>query len=100
MSNARPWEVKLLDPGRCEPLKATVHGVLFATVAVCAAYNTAAWLKRRQRHLAINAVIYGFALFWERGHIVRHLTACQGERPEAPAAVEPAPAPQDLSDAA
>ena len=47
----------MLDVGRCEPLKAVVHGVLLVTVGVCAAYNAAAWLKRRQRHLAINAVI-------------------------------------------
>ena len=102
MSNSQRWEVKVLDPGRCEPLKAAVHGVLFATVAVCAAYNGAAWLKRRQPHLAINAVIYGLAVVWERGHIVRHLTACSGTRPEALAPTEPAPepAPQRLTDAA
>ena len=46
----------MLNVGRCEPLKAAVHGVLLATAAVCAAYNAAAWLKRRQRHLAINAI--------------------------------------------
>ena len=67
---------KMLDNGECEPLKAAVHGVMFATVCLCAAYNTAAWLKRRQRHLAINAIIYISAALWERGHILHHLEPC------------------------
>ena len=67
---------EMLEPGQCEPLKAAVHGVLLATVTVCAAYNTAAWLKRRQRHLAINAVVYGIAMWWERTHVMHHLVAC------------------------
>ena len=67
---------EVLDAGRCEPLKAAVHGVLLATVGVCAAYNAAAWLKRRQKHLAINAIVYTAAAYWERCHIVHHLSAC------------------------
>ena len=68
---------EMLDVGSCEPLKAAVHAVLMTTVAVCAAYNTAAWLKRRQRHLAINAVVYTLATIWERAHVVHHLSGCQ-----------------------
>ena len=82
----------MLDNGRCEPLKAAVHGVLFATVCLCAAYNTAAWLKRRQRHLAINAIIYISAAWWERCHIVHHLEPCR-QHSEVPPEV-------NLSDAA
>ena len=67
---------EMLNVGRCEPLKAGVHGVLLATVAVCAAYNTAAWMKRRQRHLAINAVVYGLLIWWEREHVLHHLVEC------------------------
>jgi hypothetical protein len=67
---------EMLDVGQCEPLKAAVHGVLLATVAVCAAYNAAAWLKRRQRHLAFNAVVYGLAVCWEHSHVRHHLVAC------------------------
>ena len=94
MANVQRWEVKLLDSGRCEPLKAAVHGVLLATVSVCAAYNAAAWMRRRQRHLAINAVIYSAAVIWERCHVVHHMTACEGASParQPPAA--------DLRDAA
>jgi hypothetical protein len=66
----------MLDSGQCEGMKAVVHGVLLATVGVCAAYNTAAWLKRRQRHLAINAVIYSAAVWWERCHVLHHLRDC------------------------
>jgi hypothetical protein len=73
----------MLDVGRCEPLKAGVHGLLLATAALCAAYNAAAWLKRRQRHLAINAIIYGVATVWEHTHVQHHLRECAPvKRPE------------------
>ena len=68
---------ELLDNGECEPAKAAVHGVLMATVAVCAAYNTAAWIKRRQTHLAINAILYSAAVWWERCHVMHHLRSCR-----------------------
>ena len=101
MANPQRWEVKLLDSGKCEPLKAAVHGVLLATAAVCAAYNTAAWLRRRQRHLAINAVVYSAAVLWERCHVAHHLAACDGavSRVATPAPAG-TPEPQVLSDAA
>jgi hypothetical protein len=67
---------EMLDVGECEPLKAAVHGVLLATVTVCAAYNAAAWLKRRQPHLAFNTVVYGIAMWWEHTHVQHHLVAC------------------------
>jgi hypothetical protein len=91
---ARRWEMKVLDSGRCEPLKAAVHSVVLAAVSVCAAYNAAAWLRRRQRHLAINAVIYSAAILWERCHIVHHLSACSD------VVTEPEPPVQGLSKAA
>jgi hypothetical protein len=90
------WELEVLDSGRCEPLKAAVHGVLLATMAVCAAYNSAAWVKRRQRHLAINAILYTAGVWWERCHVVHHLAPCAHSQPSAPQA----PPIEDLSDAA
>lgn len=84
---------EMLDSGRCEPLKAAVHGVLLVTVSVCAAYNAAAWIKRRQPHLALNAIIYSAAVWWERCHITHHLAAC----PPGEAKARPQ---DDLSDAA
>ncbi len=85
---------EMLDSGQCEVMKAVVHGVLMATVGVCAAYNTAAWLKRRQRHLAINAVIYSAAVWWERCHVMHYLRDC------APPVTEVPPARRDFEDAA
>lgn len=84
----------ILDTGTCEPLKAAVHGALLAMAALCAAYNSAAWLKRRERHLAINAVLYSTVVFWERCHVVHHLAACRITEPFA------APPQQKLSEAA
>jgi hypothetical protein len=72
----------MLDVGNCEPLKAAVHGLLLATVSLCAAYNAAAWLKRRQRHLAFNAVIYGAAIWWEHTHVMHHRVGCKPAAPE------------------
>jgi hypothetical protein len=56
-------------------VKAAVHIVALATAAVCGAYNIAAWLVRRQKHLAVNGVLYSVAVIWEIGHVRHHLTA-------------------------
>ena len=66
----------MLDSGNCEPFKAVVHGVVLTLAAVCAAYNSAAWLKRRQRHLAINAIFYTTMVWFERCHVLHHLAEC------------------------
>jgi hypothetical protein len=75
----------MLENGECEPAKAAVHGLLMATVALCAAYNTAAWLKRRQTHLAINAIVYSAAIWWERCHVAHHLHSCAKPTSTGPA---------------
>ena len=75
---------EMLDSGQCEPLKAAVHGVVLAAVGVCAAYNVAAWFKRRQTHLAVNAVVYCAAVWWEHSQVLHHLSVCE---PPAPALV-------------
>jgi hypothetical protein len=84
---------EILDSGSCEPFKAGVHGLAFALAATCAVYNTAAWIKRRQSHLAVNAILYWSMTFWERCHVVHHLNACAPPRVTEPAE-------QRLSDAA
>ena len=66
----------ILYPGNCEPLKAAFHGVALALAGVMGAYNAAAWLRRRQSHLAINAVIYLAAAVWEHRHVTHHLVPC------------------------
>jgi hypothetical protein len=63
----------LLCTGRYERLKATVHGVVLGTAAVCALYNFAAWTVRRQRHSAINAALYTAITAWEWVHVQHHL---------------------------
>jgi hypothetical protein len=66
----------ILDSGNCEPLKATFHGVALVLAAVMGTYNIAAWIRRRQSHLAINATVYIAAVFWEREHLAHHLIDC------------------------
>lgn len=76
----------LLEHGNCEPFKAGVHAMGLVLAGLCAAYNAAAWLKRRQRHLAVNAIVYGMAVWLERCHVKEHLAACQGKtEPAEPA---------------
>lgn len=94
MASPLRLELEVLESGCCEPLKAGVHGILLVTLAVCAVYNSAAWLRRRQRHLAINAIVYGAAVYWERCHVVHHLAACT----VTPVVAEPPL--EDLRDAA
>ena len=66
----------ILYPGNCEPLKASFHGVALLLAAVMGTYNAAAWVRRRQSHLAINATIYIAAVFWEQRHVAHHLLPC------------------------
>jgi hypothetical protein len=73
-----------------------VHGVVLALAVVCAAYNSAAWLKRRQRHLAINAVFYATTVWFESCHVRHHLAECDraaiqpDSTPVSPVSVSPA----------
>lgn len=80
----------LLCTGRCEVLKASVHGVVLGTAAVCALYNFAAWTVRRQRHLAVNSGLYTALAIWEWIHVQHHVdaipVAAVVEREEDPAA--------------
>src|SRR5678810_752407 len=86
----------LLCTGRCEVLKASVHGVVLGTAALCALYNLAAWTVRRQRHLAINTGLYTALAIWEWIHVQHHVDAIPaamvaiaeqiGESEESPAA--------------
>ena len=70
----------ILCSGRYEVLKASIHGVVLGTAAVCALYNFAAWTVRRQRHLAINTGLYTALAAWEWIHVQHHLEC----GPEAP----------------
>jgi hypothetical protein len=65
--------LSVLQCGECETLKAGVHGSALAIVALMGLYNAAAWLKRRDTHLAVNAVVYGALAAWEQKHVAHHL---------------------------
>ena len=79
----------ILDVGSCEPLKAAIHGTALGLCALMGLYNAAAWLKRRQAHLAINAVIYLAATYWEQRHVAQHIVRCTASDKPAPAETEP-----------
>jgi len=67
---------RVLQNGNCEPLKAATHGIMLGTALVCLSYNLAAWIVRRQRHLAINTLLYTAAVIWETEHVRHHLRGC------------------------
>ena len=76
-------DIKVLKCGNCEELKLGVHGTALALAVVMGAYNTAAWLLRRERHLAINAVMYSALTAWEIQHVAHHwaeLSRCRTPR--------------------
>lgn len=66
----------LFYPGHAETLKAAVHATAGALATVCALYNTAAWLLRGERHLALNAALYTSCAYFElHRQVPRHLAA-------------------------
>ncbi len=66
---------RFLSRGHAEPFKGFVHGLTGGLCGLMFAYNTAAWLLRRERHLASNALVYGFAVLFELVQTRRHLVA-------------------------
>jgi hypothetical protein len=90
-------ELKVLQRGSCEPLKAGIHATALGLFALMGLYNGAAWLTRRQTHLAVNAILYSALTVWERRHVANHLRElrrCQAaktalvDRPTAATAVD------------
>ena len=51
-------QFNVLNSGSAEAVKTGVHVTALGLMALMGAYNAAAWLQRRQPHLAINAVLY------------------------------------------
>ena len=70
----------ILKHGSCEPFKAAVHATSLGLFAIMGLYNAAAWINRRERHLAVNALIYGFGVAWEQRLVSRHLATCRQGR--------------------
>ena len=78
-------DLPVLKCGNCEPLKLGVHAGMLGIATLCLAYNAAAWLSRRQTHLAVNTVLYSCLTIWEQRHVAHHLAELRrpGEaRPE------------------
>jgi hypothetical protein len=63
----------VLQCGSCERLKAGIHATALGLAAVMGLYNAAAWLSRRQAHLAVNAVLYTVLTAWEQQHVAHHI---------------------------
>jgi hypothetical protein len=94
-------DLKVLKCGNCEELKLGVHGLTLGLAVVCGLYNAAAWLSRREQHLAVNTVLYAALIAFEQRHVSHHIAEMRRPR-EAPAAplvvveaadpVEPEPA--------
>ena len=68
-------QLRVLHCGSCETLKAGVHATALGLFAVMGLYNAAAWLCRRERHLAVNAILYAALTAWEQQHVAHHLAA-------------------------
>lgn len=55
-----------------EPLKASVHGVFLGAALVCLGYNLIACALRRERHLAVNVLVYGSVVWFETRAVAHH----------------------------
>jgi hypothetical protein len=64
--------MRLLYSGCFERTKAGVHVGLGAFAAVCFAYNVSAFILRKEKHLARNAVVYGALVALEAVQVRRH----------------------------
>lgn len=79
-------DLDVLKCGNWEELKLGVHASALGLAAVCGLYNAAAWLSRRESHLAINALLYAALTLWEQQHVVHHLAemrVCRGSSESA-----------------
>jgi hypothetical protein len=76
-------DLPVLKCGNCEPLKLGVHAGMLGIAALCLAYNAAAWLSRRDTHLAVNTVLYSCLTIWEQRHVAHHLAEIRSPRTEA-----------------
>src|SRR3954469_16456396 len=89
-------DLNVLKCGKCEELKLGVHALSLAVAALCGVYNAAAWLSRRERHLAVNTVMYAALIAFEQQHVVHHIAELRRVNPvptPAAGAAVPAAAP-------
>jgi hypothetical protein len=74
-------DLKVLKCGNCEPLKLGVHGLALGIAALCGLYNAAAWLSRREQHLAVNTVLYAALIAFEQRHVAHHIAELRRPKP-------------------
>src|SRR3954462_14787996 len=74
-------DLKVLKSGNCEELKLGVHAVALGLAALCGVYNAAAWLSRREQHLAVNAVLYAALIAFEQRHVAHHMAELRQPKP-------------------
>jgi len=53
-------------------LKGVVHGAMLLGAVACCSYNAAAFYFRRERHNAVNAVVYALLIALEVAHVKHH----------------------------
>jgi len=73
-------KLDVLQCGSCEPLKLGVHGAALGLAVVMGAYNAAAWLSRREHHLAVNTVLYAALIAFEHRHVAHHVAELRRPR--------------------
>ena len=76
-------DLKVLKCGNCEEWKLGVHATTLGLAVLCGLYNTAAWLSRREQHLALNAVMYAALIAIEQRHVAHHIAAMKQSAPPA-----------------
>ncbi len=54
-------------------LRCSEMSTAFGLAAVMGLYNAAAWVRRREPHLAVNAILYAALTAWEHQHMAHHL---------------------------
>jgi len=91
---------RILKCGNCEELKLGVHATALGLAAVCGLYNAAAWLNRRQQHLALNAILYAALAAWEQQHVSHHMAEIRRPRGGTQLAATPETLPATLAIAA
>ena len=69
------WVEEFVSQGHAEPVKGAFHGLAAVVCGLMFAYNTTAWLFRREPHLAMNTLVYGTAILYEGVQSHRHVAS-------------------------
>ena len=87
-------DLKVLQCGNCEELKLGIHATTLGLAALCGLYNAAAWLSRREQHLALNTIMYTALIVVEQRHVAHHMATLRRSAAAAAAPqTQPVPVP-------